>query len=106
MDVYYHEKNKGEVKENIRYWYKNPSDEFVVSVESMINILGFSPKDIAWIHHCVGGEHADVKFRFLAKSTTKTADRKYHVNIYSLADVACKKDSGEILEATILKLMV
>ena len=68
-DVYhYDKKKKGEVKETVKYWYKDPSSEFVDSVESIVNSKELDPKDIAWIHHCVGANHADVKLRFLAKT--------------------------------------
>ena len=105
-DVYFYEKKAGEVRECVKYWYKDPAEEFVSSVESIINAQELDPKDIAYINHCAGGDHADVKFRFLAKTIVATVDGKYYVDIYSLADVHCKKDTGELLNNTIMDLMV
>ena len=48
----------------------------------------------------------DVKFRFLAKTIIKTVTGQYYVDVYSLADVACKKDNAIILNATVMGPMV
>jgi hypothetical protein len=105
-DVIHYEKTTGEVKECIKFWYKDPSEEFINSVETIVNGKRIDPKEIEWINHCAGGDHADVKFRFLAKTIVKTKDGQYHVDIYSLADVGCKKDTGDILFKTVLNPMI
>ena len=74
-------------------------------MESIMNSNNIDPKEIEWITHCAGGDHANVKFRFLAKSIVKTYTGKCYVDIYSLVDVGCKKDHGEILDNSIMKQM-
>ena len=89
-DVYFHEKKAGEVRVCVKYWYKNPSDEFVSSVgSSLINAQELDLNNIAWINNCAGGDHANVKFRLLEKTIVVTPDSKYYVNIYSLEYVHC-----------------
>ena len=66
-------------------------------MELIMNSNNIDPKEIEWINQCASGDHADVKFRFLAKSIVKIVTQKYYIDIYSLADVGCKKDHGEIM---------
>jgi len=77
--VSHYEKKKGEAKERVKYWYKDASEEFLSSIESIMNSKKLDPKEIEWINHCAGGDHTDVKFRFLAKSIVKTVKGKYYV---------------------------
>lgn len=107
--VYHHEHKEGEVKERIRFWHKSPSDAFVHSIECMVNGNHLDPNEIDWTAVCHGGDHATKdtgKYRFLAKSILKMKNDKIYMDIYSLADIQCKKDKFEILDATIMTPMM
>ena len=78
----------------------------MASVELIINGNEIDPNEIMYINHCAGGDHADVKFRMLAKTIVRTVTGKTYVDIYSLADVLCKKGDGDILSNTVLKHML
>ena len=99
-------KTKGETREAVKYWYKNPTEEFMASVASIVNGNEIDPNEIVYINHCAGGDHADVKFQMLAKTIIRTVTGKTYVDIYSLADVLCKKNNGDILSNTVLKHMI
>jgi len=36
--VFHYEKKKNDAKECVKYWYKDPSEEFVSSMESIMNV--------------------------------------------------------------------
>ena len=91
-DTYHHPTSDkpDAVRELIKYWYKDPGDEFVAAVQGLIDgIDDFDPAKIEFINSCHGGDHATKlvgKFRMVAKCIIKY-DGTYYVDMYSIADV-------------------
>eukprot|EP00985_Skeletonema_marinoi_P021128 scaffold12818_cov85-Skeletonema_marinoi.AAC.1 len=103
-------KTKDPVKEVIRFWHKDVAKEYVRNIEAIINGENIDPKDIEDAKHCSGGDHATKEnkgsHRFLGKSALRIKDGREFDRVYGLGDVACRKDSAEILWNTILPAMV
>lgn len=100
---YYTDPNKpGTTAEEVRYWWKDPVIETVASVTGLVNGYNLTPEDISFIHAVYGGDHRKGKFRFCGKVVIRTKDGKYYDDVFGLADVACKKDNGIVLDATVL----
>ena len=116
VDVYdYNEGGTGKVKERIRYWWKDPVDEFLSIVKYLMKSNNINPANIARVKCVHGGDHASSgakpKHRFLAKCIIEMKKEEgkdkavTYSQIYVLADVQCKKDTDVVLENTILKPM-
>ena len=59
--------NPDKVKEEVRYWYKDPVHEFLLALEGLINGYELNPNEIDFIHIAHGGDHGKEKFRFASK---------------------------------------
>jgi hypothetical protein len=59
--------NPSKVKEEVRYWTKDPVYEFIQMLEGLINGYSLSPLEIEYIHIVHGGDHGKNKFRFASK---------------------------------------
>ena len=111
VDVYHHPTSDEPncVKEKIRFWYKNPAEMHSRSVQCLADgIPNFDPVKIDFIHSCNGADHARKdrgKLRMLAKTIMKY-DGEFHVDIYSVADVECRKDTATIMKKTIMPAVV
>ena len=84
---------------------------FVRSAQSLVDgIENFDPEKVNWIHSCLGADHATKgvgKMRAVAKCIMSYDDNKKHeVDMYSVADVECKKDSAAILKATVMPAII
>jgi len=111
IDVYNHPTSDDPncVKEKIRFWYKNPAEMHSRSVQCLADgIPNFDPVKIDFIHSCHGADHATKdrgKSRMVAKTVMKY-DGEYHIDIYSIADVECRKDTATIMKNTIMPAVV
>ncbi len=92
--------------EKIRYWWKDPVLETTASVAGLINGYSLNPEDISFIHAVYGGDHGKNKFRFCGKVVIRTKDGNYYDDVFGLADVACKKDNGIVLDNTVMPHLV
>eukprot|EP00957_Ditylum_brightwellii_P075832 5763836-Ditylum_brightwellii.AAC.1 len=99
-------KPKRTTAEKIRYWWKDPVMEMVASVVGLINGYDLTPEEIDFIHSEYGGDHGKKKFRFAGKVVIRMKDSKCYDDIFGLADVACKKDNGIVLDNTVLPHLV
>ena len=112
VDVYHHPVSDKEdaLREKIRFWYKETAEMFVRSAQSLIDgIQDFDPKKVNFIHSCLGADHATKnvgKIRVVSKCIMNYDDNQYHVDMYSIADVECKKDSAAILKATVMPSVI
>ena len=88
------------VKEEVRYWTKDPVVEFIQILEGIINGYSLNPIDIDYIHLVHGGDHGKLKFRFASKIIISMKNGDSYCQVFGLADVACKKDNGDILHNT------
>jgi hypothetical protein len=74
---YYHDpSNPSKVKEEVRYWTKDPVYEFIQMLEGLINGYSLIPLEIDYIHIVHGGDHGKDKFRFASKVIVKR--KLYH----------------------------
>jgi hypothetical protein len=53
--------NPSKVKEEVRYWTKDPVYEFI-QIEGLINVYSLSPLEIDYIHIVHGGDHGKLLF--------------------------------------------
>jgi len=53
--------NPSKVKEEVRYWTKDPVYEFIQTIEGLINGYSLSPLEIDYIHIVHGGDHGKNK---------------------------------------------
>ena len=98
--------NPNRVKEEVQYWTKDPLFEVLESVHSIINGWKLHPnnvKDISIIH---GGDHGKQKFRFATKVIIRMNNGQSYAQVFGLADVACRKDHGEILDNTCMPYLI
>jgi hypothetical protein len=102
---YEYDPEKGAVKERIEYWWKCPKQSFLASVENIINGNDIDPKEIDVLIGAHGADHGKKKFRYSGKTILR-AKGKYYIDIYSLADVKCKKDNGIVLNNTVMNQMM
>ncbi len=54
--------NPSKVKEEVRYWTKDPVYEFIQTIEGLINGYSLSPLEIDYIHIVHGGVHGKLLF--------------------------------------------
>jgi hypothetical protein len=92
--------NRTKVKEEVRYWTKDPVYEFIQTLEGLINGYSLSPLEIDYIHTVFGGDHGKNKFRFASKVILCMKNGESYSQVIGLADVACRKDHAIILDNT------
>jgi hypothetical protein len=97
--------NPSKVKEEIRYWTKDPVYKFVQMLQSIIND-NLNPLDIDYIHIVHGGDHEKNKFCFASKLILSMEDENLYSQVFGLADVACRKDYTIILDNTCMQLIL
>jgi hypothetical protein len=78
------------VKEEVRYWTKDPVYEFIQMLEGLINGYSLSPLEIDYIHNVHGGDHGKNKFCFASKVILCMKNGESYSQVFGLADVACK----------------
>ena len=98
--------NPTAVKEQVRYWTKDPEFEFLQALEGLVNGYLLCPTQIKYIHIATGRDHGKSKFRAAAKLVVCREDGRVYTRVFGLADVACRKDHSAILENTCLPALV
>jgi hypothetical protein len=98
--------NPTKVKEEVRYWTKDPVYEFVQTLQGTINGYNLNPLDINFIHIVHGGDHGKNKFRFASKLILSMKNGKLYSQVFGLADVACRKDHVIILTNTCMPFLM
>ena len=98
--------NPSKVKEEVRYWTKDPVYEFIQTLEGLINGYSRSPLEIDYIHIVHGGDHGKNKFRFASKVILCMKNGESYSQVFGLADVACRKDHAIILDNTCMPSLV
>ena len=98
--------NPSKVKEEVRYWTKDPVYEFIQMLEGLINGYSLSPLEIDYIHIVHGGDHGKNKFRFASKVILCMKNGESYSQVFGLADVACRKDYEIILDNTCMPSLV
>ena len=98
--------NPSKVKEEVRYWTKDPSYEFIQMLQTTINDYNLNPSDVDYIHIVHGGDHGKNKFHFVSKLILSMKNGKLYSQVFGLADVACRKDHAIILENTCMPLIM
>ncbi|KAL7547083.1 LOW QUALITY PROTEIN: hypothetical protein ACHAWF_010401 [Thalassiosira exigua] len=78
----------GKVKEEIRYWWKDPVYEFVQSVVGLVNGYDLRSEEIDFFNVVFGGDYGQGKFRFAAKVVLRRKSGKYYDDAFGLADVS------------------
>jgi hypothetical protein len=81
--------NPTAVKEQVRYWTKDPEFEFLQALEGLVNGYLLCPTQIKYIHIATGGDHGKSKFRVAAKLVVCMEDGRVYTRVFRLADVAC-----------------
>ena len=101
-------KKAGERKEQLKWWTMDPASEFISQLECMVNTIpSFHPNNIKNIVSAFSGDHGQKKFRAASKLLLEMMGlENVFESIYPLADLACKKDSGEVLKSTIMPNLV
>jgi hypothetical protein len=98
--------NPTKVKEEVRYWSKDPVYEFVQTLQGTLNGFDINPSDIDFIHIVHGGDHGKNKFRFVSKLVLRVKAGKTYSQVFGLADVACRKDHAVILTNTCMPFLM
>jgi hypothetical protein len=98
--------NPTKVKEEVRYWTKDPVYKFVQMLQGTINGYDLDPLDIDFIHIIYGGDHGKNKFCFATKLILSMKNGKLYSQIFGLADVACRKDHVIILTNTCMPFLM
>jgi hypothetical protein len=98
--------NPSKVKEEVRYWTKDPVYEFIQTLEGLINGYSLSPLEIDYIHIVHGGDHGKNKFRFASKVILCMKNGESYSQVFGLADAACRKDHAIILDNTCMPSLV
>jgi hypothetical protein len=98
--------NPTKVKEEVRYWSKDPVYEFVQTLQGTLNGYDLNPSDIDFIHIVHGGDHGKNKFCFASKLVLRVKAGKSYSQVFGLADVACRKDHAVILTNTCMPFLM
>jgi hypothetical protein len=98
--------NPGKVKEEVKYWTKDPVYEFIQTIEGLINGYSLNPLEIDYIHIVHGGDHGKNEFHFVSKVILCMKNGEFYSQVFGLADVACKKDHAIILDNTCMPSLV
>ena len=98
--------NPTKVKEEVRYWTKDPVYKFLQVLHGVINGNDLNPFDIDFIHIIHGGDHGKNKFRVASKLILRMKEGKVYSVVFGLADVACRKDHLVILNNTCMPLIM
>ena len=98
--------NPTKVKEEVRYWMKDPIYEFIQMLQGSLNGCDLNPSDINFIHIIHGGDHGKNKFRFASKLVLCVKAGKSYSQIFGLVDVVCRKDQVVILNNTCMPILM
>ena len=95
----------GKRLESIPWWTMDPVRELEICLTDFANqCTNFNPTNIKTIASIYTGDHGKGKLRFGAKLVVRTdvnGSTSSYSTIYPLADVKCKKDTGEIFKRTV-----
>ena len=97
---------KGEVKEHLKYWWKDPASKFLSCVQGMIVGEKIDPFYIEYVHVCHRGDHRKGKFQLVSKVIIKMINGRCFYNIYFVGNVLCKKDPAVVLKNTLMPAMI
>ena len=101
-----YDKKDGKRPEAVQWWTMDPAAELELRLDDFSNESpDFHPDKIDFIQSIYTGDHGIGRFRFGAKLVIALKDRNQgkFVLVYPLADVKCKKDTGEVLKETVHK---
>jgi hypothetical protein len=91
-------------EENIQFSYKDPPTEFLKQLQRKIDSHKVDINKVKSLTCVFGGDHGQGAFQFGAKVEMHFTDTAKSIPfIISLAEVVCRKDTGELLEKTIIK---
>ena len=97
-----YDKKDGKRPEKVSWWTMDAAEELELRCTDFANIGDdFCPQDIEYIHSIYTGDHGKGKFRMGAKLVIGLKGKKKAVAVYPLADVKCKKDTGEVFKETV-----
>ena len=98
--------NPTKVKEEVRYWTKDPVYEFVRMLQGLLNGYDLNPSDVDFTHIIHGGDHGKNKFHFASKLVLHVKTGTSYSRVFGLADVACMKDHAVILNNTCMPILM
>ena len=99
-----YDKKDGKRKEKVQWWTMDAAEELEIRCTDFANSTDdFCPSMIEYIQSIYTGDHGLGKFRMGAKLVLGLKGEDKAVVVYPLADVKCKKDTGEVFKETVHK---
>jgi hypothetical protein len=99
MDFTYDGKQQSE---RIEWTEKCIDDEIIRYLQSHLQSESVDPSDICDVQVVVGGDHGDTAFQFEASVAVEPSNKKIIDFEVSACEIICRKDTGALLEKTIL----
>jgi len=91
-----------EKAEKIEWTEKHIDKEIAKYSQCHLKSQAITPAEVERVQIVVGGDHGDVAFQFGASVTVEIIDKQKIEFEVSVCEVICRKDTGKLIEATIL----
>ena len=93
-------KNKAEF---VEWTEKNIDEEITLYLQRHLSSRSVQPSEVARVQVVVGGDHGDTAFQFGASISVELNDARIINFEVSVCELICRKDTGKLIEQTILK---
>lgn len=95
--------DKKEKSEFVEWTEKNIDEEMTIYLQRHLSSKSIQPCDVKCVQMVVGGDHGDTAFQFGASVLVELADDSKINFELSVCELICRKDTGRLLEETILE---
>ena len=82
---------------------KNLDKEITLELKRHLSSKSVMPTDVLRVQVVVGGDHGDTAFQFGASVSVKLSNNHIMDFEVSICELICRKDTGRLLEETILQ---
>ena len=91
-----------EKAEFVEWTEKNINDEITVYLQRHLASKSITPSEVVRVQVVVGGDHGDTAFQFGASVSVDLTDERIIEFEVSVCELICRKDTGKLIESTIL----
>jgi hypothetical protein len=95
--------DKKEKSEFVEWTEKNIDEEITIFLQRHLSSMSVMPADVVRVDVVAGGDHGDTAFQFGASVSVELANGRTIDFEVSTCELICRKDTGRLLEETILQ---
>ena len=92
-----------EKSDTVQWTEKNIDDEIVIYLQRHLSSKLIDPSSVRRVQMIVGGDHGDTAFQFGASVSVELSEDRIIDFEVSICERICHKDTGRLLEETILQ---